>query len=177
MKCDYCEIAQKKVKSAIVYEDEEIIAVIKDLAASPGQVCLMPKKHYTILEMVPDFLVSRLFKIAKKISVAVFEGLGAQGTNLIVQNGTGAGQEIPHFGIEIIPRREGDGLNFQWKTLSLMDEEKETAYLMLKEEGEKIAIAPEEEKREEVFSEGKLEMVVEKEDDENYLVKQLRRLP
>lgn len=176
MKCDYCEIAGKKVRAEVVYEDDKIMAVVKDMAAFPGQICVFPKGHHTILELVPDSLVDHLFKVVNKLGMAVFEGLGVQGTNIIVQNGTAAGQTVPHFCIEIIPRKERDGLNFQWKTKQLMEEEMGTAYLTLKEEGEKIVVGVEE-KKEEVFHDKRTEMVVEKEDEENYLVKQLRRRP
>lgn len=176
MKCDYCEIAGKKIKAEIVYEDDKIIAVVKDTAALPGQVCVFPKEHFTILELIPDAVVNHLFKAANKLSTAVFESLGAQGTNIVVQNGTAAGQAVPHFCVDIIPRRERDGLEFQWKTKQLMEEEMDTAYLMLKEEGEKMVVGAEE-KKEEVFHDGKTEMIAEKEGGENYLVKQLKRRP
>lgn len=175
MKCDYCEIARKKIKAEVVYEDSEVIAVVKDRAALSGQICVFPKEHHTILELVPDSLVDHLFKVANKLGVAVFECLEAQGTNIIVQNGTAAGQEVPHFCVDIIPRRERDGLNVQWKPKQLMEEEMDTAYLMLKEEGEKIVVGVE--KEEKVFHDKKTEMIVEREDEENYMLKQLKRMP
>jgi len=176
MKCDYCEIAGRKIKSEVVYEDDKLVAVIGDVVASPGQICVFPKEHFTIIELVPDSLVDHLFKVVNKLGVAIFESLGAQGTNIIVQNGTAAGQKVPHFCVNIIPRREGDVLNFQWKTKQLMEEEMDTAYLMLKEEGDKIIIGAGEQKEEIVYDK-KTEKIVEKEGEENYMLKQLKRMP
>lgn len=176
MKCDYCEIVKGKTKAEVIYEDDMMMAVIKDMAVFPGQICIFPKEHYTILELIPDPLVDHLFKVTNKIGIAVFESLGVQGTNIVVQNGTAAGQTIPHFCINIIPRKERDGLNLQWKTKQLMEEEMDTAYLMLKEEGEQLVVGVDE-KKEQVFSDKKTEMIVEKEGEENYMVKQLRRKP
>ncbi|MFH1682961.1 MAG: HIT family protein [Candidatus Woesearchaeota archaeon] len=176
MGCDYCDIAKEKVRSQVVYEDDKVIAVVADLASSPGQVRLFPKEHHTILELMPDSLAHHLFRIANKLSIALFESLGAQGTNIVIQNGTAAGQTIPHFCINIIPRAEGDGLNLQWKPKQLLEEELDTAYLALKDEGDKLVLGKEEKKRE-VFKDKKTEMVVEKQDEENYLLKQLRRVP
>jgi len=177
MKCDYCEIVKKKAKAEVVYEDSKVVAIISDMAAFPGQVCVFPKEHYTILELVPDAVVDHLFKIANKLGIAIFESLGVQGTNIVVQNGTAAGQRTPHFCVEIIPRKEGDGLIFhQWETKQLLEEEMDTAYLMLKEEGDKIVVGVEEKKREVVHDE-KTEMIVEKEGEENYMLKQLKRMP
>lgn len=173
--CDYCEIAKKKIKSEIVFEDDKLIAVVKDLAASPGQLSLFPKEHYTILELVPDSVVDHLFKIANKLSIALFESLGIQGTNILVQNGTAAGQKTPHFAVDIIPRKEGDNLNLEWKPKQLLEEEMDTAFVALKEEGEQIAIG--QEPKEETFHDEKTEMIVEKDDEENYMLKQLKRKP
>lgn len=179
MKCDYCELARGKIKAEVVYEDEQVIAIVKERAAFPGQISILPKEHYTIVEMVPDSLINHIFRMANKVSVAIFESLGVQGTNIIVQNGTGAGQKVPHFAVEVIPRKEGDGLNFQWQTKQLLEEEMDVAYLQLKEEGEQIVVGQEEEKK--TVSDGKMEMklekVKEKEGEENYLLKSLKRVP
>lgn len=176
MKCDYCEIAKKKLKSEIVYEDNQIIAVVKDLAAIPGQICVFPKEHYTIIEFVPNDVINHLFRVVNKVSVALFETLGIQGTNIIVQNGTAAGQKVPHFCVEVIPRKENDGLNLDWKAKQFMEDEMDTAYLLLKEEGEQLVVALEE-KKEIVIKDKKTEVVLEKEGEDNYLLKQLKRVP
>ena len=176
MKCDYCEIAKRKAKAEVVYEDSKVIAVVKDRAFLPGQISVFPKEHYTIIELVPDSLVDHLFKVVNKLGVAIFEGLGAQGTNIIVQNGTAAGQEVPHFCVDIVPRREGDGLNVHWKPTQLMEEEMDTAYLMLKEEGDKLVVGGGEQKEEIVYDK-KTEKIVEKEGEEDYREKQLKRMP
>lgn len=179
MKCDYCEIAKKEIKDEVVYEDEQVIAVIKDLAANPGTVSVFPKEHLTIIELVPDSLVDHLFRIANKLSVALFESLGVQGTNIVVQNGTAAGQKVPHFSVDIIPRKENDGLDLQWQALQLMEDEADTAFIALKEDLKDLVLGAEEKKK--VVSSGKTELVLEKEKskdgEENYMVKQLRRKP
>ena len=177
MNCDYCEISRKKVKSEIVYEDDLIIGVVKDMATFPGQISLFPKEHYTIIELVPNPVVDRIFQIANKISIALFESLGVQGTNIIVQNGTAAGQKVPHFSVDVVPRKDGDNLNFQWKTKQLMDDEMDTAYLMLKEEGDRLFIDKEPKKEEIKIQDAKTEMILEKEGKDNYLLKQLNRRP
>ena len=176
MKCDLCEIAKKKIKAEIIYEDKDILAVVKDMAATPGQVCIFPKQHSTIMELVPNRLINHIFKIANKLGIAVFESLGVQGTNIVVQNGTAAGQKVPHFCVNIIPRKEGDNLNLQWQPKQLMEDEIETPFLALKEEGDQLVLE-ETESKEEVLTDGKTEVTVEKEDEDNYLIKQLRRIP
>ncbi len=179
MKCDYCEIAKKEIRDDVVYEDDQVIAVIKDLAPLPGTVSIFPKEHLTILELASESLTGHLFKIANKLSIALFESLGVQGTNIIVQNGTAGGQKVPHFSVDIIPRKENDGLDLQWKPLQLMEGEADKAFSALKDDLGNLVLGADEKKK--VVKSGKTEVVLEKEKtadgEENYMVKQLKRVP
>ncbi|MBW2992316.1 HIT family protein [Candidatus Woesearchaeota archaeon] len=176
MSCAICDIAQGRGNVKVVYYDEICIAYLKQMPASAGHIILIPKKHYTIFEQVPDFEVSHLFKIASKLSTVAFETFGHGGTNIIVQNGEAAGQTHPHFSIEIVPRNENDGLNFLWQPKQLSEEEMSTAELMLKEEAANIGGFGIE-RREEKVKEGKAETLKEEKGKESYLLKSLRRVP
>lgn len=178
MNCEYCEILQNKKNAEILYEDDEVMIVIKDLVAIPGQITIIPKEHYTILELVPDGILQKCAKLANKVSISIFETMGCHGTNIMIQNGTAAEQKIPHFAVEVIPRRENDGLNLQWPLRELSEDEKEISYLLLKEEGEKL-IDIGKKKKSEVKIEVPKEQAKLKTDDgkDNYLIKNLRRRP
>jgi len=118
-----------------------------------------------------------MFNIANKLSSAVFEAIGAKGTNIMVQNGVEAGQLVPHFAIHIIPRNENDNINFQWQPRQLTQEEMSTVELKLKQGAESIGQFETEEKKEPVEVEKKVEKIKKKEKGENYLLKQLERIP
>jgi diadenosine tetraphosphate (Ap4A) HIT family hydrolase len=66
--------------------------------------------------------VGDLFAVANDISVRLFEKMNISGTNIIVNNGVAAGQTVPHFMLNIIPRKENDGLDFQWPTKPVSDD-------------------------------------------------------
>lgn len=170
--CSYCGLAQGKVKAKVLYYDDLCIAFLKPMPASPGHIILIPKKHYTIFEQVPDSEINHLFKIASKLSTVAFETFGKGGTNIILQNGEAAGQVHPHFAIEIIPRNENDGLNFLWQPKQLSEEEMSTTELMLKEETDKIGGFQPEKKKEAVEEEK-----IEKGGVKGYLKKSLKRVP
>ncbi len=174
MTCALCnEIKQGKNK---IYEDEHIYAVIHPKPASPGHMVVFPKKHYQILEQVPDFEVAKLFDVANKLSTAVFESLKVHGTNIIVQNGLAAGQSIPHISLHIIPRMENDGINFQWEPRQLNEEEMSTVELTLKDASDSVGGFEKEEKKEPVKVEKKIKKIKTSK-QENYLIKQLERIP
>lgn len=172
MACEICSLIKKGAKK--IFEDDNIIAILHTRPASIGHILVMPKAHYPIIEQVPDYVVSNLFKIVNRISMIAFEVLKIQGTNLIITNGVAAGQKYNHFMVNIIPRGQGDGLNFQWKPKQLTEEEMSTAELQIKEHTKNIG-GFEKEPEAPVEIKGEAEIIPD--DQENYLIKQLRRIP
>jgi diadenosine tetraphosphate (Ap4A) HIT family hydrolase len=186
MMCVVCEKIKEK-KALIVYEDDNLIAVLPSKPAVPGHVKIMPKQHFTRIEEISDELVEQLFFLANIASSAVFDALKAHGTNIILN------ESENHLVVDVIPRKEGDGLSFLWKPKQLtpaeMDdihnkindkifliakkEEKKEEEKEEKEKEAKLAPAPAlvaEEKKEEIIK-------LPKEDKINYLIKHLTKIP
>lgn len=170
--CELCKmIAEKK---NLLYEDEKVVALLSALPSTMGHIIVAPKQHAPIFEQIPDFVVSELFMKANKLSIACFEALGAEGTNLIIENGIAAGQKSAHACLNVIPRKENDGLNLLWKPKQLSEEQMSTLELKIKDESKKIAPF-EKEKPKPIEIKKPEEIKPTKE--ENYLIKQLRRIP
>ena len=175
--CEFCSIIKGQEEAETLYEDEKVMAVLHLKPAHPGQIIVFTKEHYPILEQVPDPAVVHTFKIANKLSTALFETLNIQGTNIIAQNGTAAGQIIPHFSVNIIPRSENDGLNLQWEPKKLSKDEMDTAQLQLREFTENIHPSMFGKEKKEVKPEAKEKPLKLSGSKENYLIKQLIRIP
>ena len=174
--CMLCRAVKGKTKLEKVYEDDDCIAVLHPKPAAKGHVIVFSKTHYNIIEQIPDHEIGDLFKKVNKMSSAIFESVKAQGTNIIIQNGVAAGQEIPHAAIHIIPRGQNDGLNFQWQPKQLTEEEMSTVELTLKKEAESIGGFQKEKETEPIkLDEKKPKKILGEE--ENYLIKQLNRIP
>ncbi len=172
--CLVCQIVENKIPSKKIYEDDLVMAVLDVNGAVPGHSFVIPKNHYQIIEQVPDKEIGRLFQVSNKISSAIFESLGAQGTNVFVANGIPAGQTIAHFTINVIPRKENDGINLQWQPKQLSEEEMSTVELKLKEQTKNIGHFEKEEKKTKVQAP---KHVALSEEEEKYFNKQMRRLP
>ena len=168
--CNICQII--KEKKNMIYEDKECFAYLKEKPATAGHIVIVPKKHYQIIEQVPDPLVAKMFNIANKFSIIIFETLKAGGTNIIIQNGIPAGQKNNHFSINVIARRDGDGLNFQWPMKELSADELSTTKLILEKETKNII--PKEGEKEKIEE---VKTVSAEEIKDDYLTKQLNRLP
>lgn len=177
MACEYCEIIEGKKEAAKVYEDDTVIAFLAEQPSAIGHVVVAPKRHVPILEAVSDDELDQVFKIANKISVAAFEALKIEGTNIIVHNGVEAGQETAHFSVNIVSRKSGDGMMFEWTPRQLSEEEMATVEIQLKEEMEKPEVPAEIPKEIAAEGEAEGEEGAGEEKEESYLIKQLRRMP
>ena len=172
--CIVCDIIEGKIPSKKVYEDELAVAVIDINGANPGHCFVIPKNHYPIIEQVPDNEIARLFQVSNKVSSAIFDSLGAQGTNIFVANGIPAGQTIAHVTINVIPRKTNDGISFQWQPKQLDEEEISTVELKLKEQTKNIGHFEKEEKKEKIQAPKPVPL---SEEEDEYFSFQMRRLP
>jgi histidine triad (HIT) family protein len=121
--CIFCHIASGKVAAKKIFENDKAIAVLDINPANPGHILLMPKEHYMIMPQMPDAEIASIFTLAKQLSNVVLKALDVRGTNIIVANGGAAGQKAQHFMLHIIPRKEGDNVNFTLPSNKFSDTE------------------------------------------------------
>ena len=138
--CIVCRIIDGNIPSKKIYEDEMIMAVLDINGSNPGHCFIFPKNHYPIIEQVPEKEIISMFLLTNRISVILFESLNYHGTNIFVANGVPAGQTVAHFMINVIPRKQNDGVNLQWTPKQFDEEEMSTVELKLKEQIEKIGL-------------------------------------
>jgi len=169
--CEFCGIVQGEYEGEEIYQDDKVMAVLHLKPAAPGHVLLFTKKHYAIIEEIPDDIMGHLLLIANKVSTGVFESIGCHGTNIIIENGTAAGQQIAHASVHIIPRVEDDKLNMEWQPKKLSDDDMDIVHAQLLTKTEEIDAH---EEHEPDPKEHKKESVPQ---SENYKYKQLRRIP
>jgi len=102
--CPFCNLVNHTAPMSCVYEDDSILAFMDIQPISKGHVLVIPKKHYSNIHEIPEDEVSYLFQIVKKISLAVKNGLSADGLSIVQNNGAVAGQVVFHLHVHIIPR-------------------------------------------------------------------------
>ena len=90
-------------KEKLLYEDKVAYAILAENPSAMGHIQVFPKQKVSSLEELPDDVVQQLFFIASFAASAVFEGLGAHGTNIIIQDGKILNNGQLH--IDIIPRK------------------------------------------------------------------------
>lgn len=107
--CIFCQIADKKIPSQILFENDKNIAFLDIFPISKGHTIIIPKNHYINLEDIPIDELVALFKIVKTIANKIYEKLKIEGYNILQNNFRAAGQVIDHFHVHIIPRKSEDG--------------------------------------------------------------------
>ncbi|MCK5460189.1 HIT family protein [Candidatus Parcubacteria bacterium] len=110
MDCIFCKIIKGALPCYKIYENKNVLAFLDIMPVNGGHALIIPKKHYTNIEKIPENELCSLIKAVKKIGKALKQGLGVAGYNLQLNNDPIAGQIIPHLHFHIIPRKTGDGL-------------------------------------------------------------------
>ena len=130
--CIFCKIVAKEIPATILYEDDDVLVFMDIGPIIKGHALVISKKHYDPVTDTPDEILAKLHITAKRMATAQMNGLGADGVNIMQNNGKAAGQEVPHIHVHVIPRFEGDGHHWNWnaKTYDDFDEMNELAKKM-----------------------------------------------
>ncbi|MBQ8138514.1 MAG: HIT family protein [Lachnospiraceae bacterium] len=112
--CIFCKIANGEIPSNTVYEDEDFRAILDMGPAAKGHTLLLPKEHADNLFELPDETAEKALMVAKSIGKKLISKLGADGMNIVQNNGEIAGQTVLHFHIHIIPRYKDDNQKIGW---------------------------------------------------------------
>jgi histidine triad (HIT) family protein len=102
--------------STVIYEDEKILTIIPEKGVVSGHLEIYSKTEEKYIENLSQEDSSHLFFAASLASTAVFEGLGAQGTNIIVKSGDSDDNPGGKLCVHIFPRKQDDSLqSMMWQ--------------------------------------------------------------
>ncbi len=111
--CIFCKIVNKVEPGYFVFEGDTIVGFLDSHPLNRGHTLVVPKAHYDTIIDVPDDVLTELIVITKNVGIQVCGALDAAGFNLFQNNGTHAGQVVPHIHFHIIPRFEDDPLRYR----------------------------------------------------------------
>ena len=113
--CIFCKIANGEIPSTTLYEDEDFRVILDLGPATRGHALLLPKNHFANLFELDDETAQKAILVAKKMAGKMKDALGADGFNLVQNNGEAAGQTVFHFHMHLIPRYENDNAGILWE--------------------------------------------------------------
>jgi histidine triad (HIT) family protein len=116
-KCIFCSIIKGELPASIVFEDDQILAIMDIQPINTGHVLVMPKTCYQLLHHLPASLAQKLFDTVAVVEKALWEteDIVCEGTNILQNNGRSAWQEVNHVHFHIIPRFSGDNFKIKFQ--------------------------------------------------------------
>lgn len=99
--CLFCKIANHKIESEVVYEDNQIMAFEDIAPEAPVHVLVVPKQHIdSFAEPLTPEIVYALFEATRK--VAEKKGIKKAGYRLVSNIGNDGGQCVKHLHIHVL---------------------------------------------------------------------------
>jgi histidine triad (HIT) family protein len=101
--CVFCKIAAKEIPSAIVYEDEDVVAFDDINQRAPLHVLVIPRRHVAKLADLDDERLGGRLLLAAR---AIARKAGHGDFRLVANNGPQAGQSVWHLHFHLLAGRQ-----------------------------------------------------------------------
>ncbi|MBT4651158.1 HIT domain-containing protein [Candidatus Woesearchaeota archaeon] len=106
-----------------IYEDEKVLCILPNKELIGGHIEIYSKLEEKFIEKLSIEDSSHLFFTASFAATALFEGLKAQGTNIILKSGFSDDNKEGKLCVHVLPRSENDGLQgMMWEPKPPKDE-------------------------------------------------------
>ena len=112
--CIFCKLANGVFETNTLYEDDDFRIILDAGPATKGHALILPKAHYANIYEISADLLAKAAVLAKEQAEHMTKVLGADGFNIVQNNGETAGQTVFHFHIHLIPRFKDDGQKIGW---------------------------------------------------------------
>lgn len=106
----FARIIDGSLPASIVYRDDTCIAFMDIHPMAHGHVLVCPLTAVARMNELDDATRTHLWRVAHRISEAQQTALGSLAQHILVNDGPGASQTVPHVHIHLIPRYRGDRL-------------------------------------------------------------------
>src|SRR5699024_1794988 len=104
-----CAIVADEIPSRTVAETDTVTAFLDANPLAPGHTLVVPNDHHVRLGDLSADLASEVFATLHRLTPVVESVADADATTVAFNNGSVAGQEVPHVHGHIIPRFTDDG--------------------------------------------------------------------
>lgn len=113
MDCVFCRILSGEIPTNVVYEDENVLAILDISQATKGHTLIVAKKHYKNLYDIDENVAADIFRVIPKIANALKNAFHPIGLNVLI-NTEKPLQTVFHFHVHLIPRYPHDGVEIDF---------------------------------------------------------------
>jgi histidine triad (HIT) family protein len=121
--CSFCNIINRITPAEILYENEDVIAILDINPIHYGHSLIIPRIHCKDFLELPECTYHSILKATNIVTRALVNALKLDGFNLFSNNGHIAGQSVFHFHLHITPRYQEDNIRFVLNLRSYSDGE------------------------------------------------------
>lgn len=112
METIFSRIIDGKIPATLLHSDDHCIAILDIAPVNKGHALVISRTPYPTIGDCPSEVLGHMMDVARRLDERMRAELHADATNIIINNGPAAGQEVPHLHVHIIPRYFQDGKKF-----------------------------------------------------------------
>ena len=125
--CIFCQIIKGELPATKVYEDDLVLAFLDIAPINKGHTLVIPKSHHNSVTTVSQEELGAMMTIGTKIGAALMRATDSDGFNLLLSNGTCAGQVVPHAHLHVVPRHAEDGISLPARSVPYDSDDEKAA--------------------------------------------------
>ena len=99
--CVFCRIVAGDSPASIVWQDEEVMALMNLRAVNQGECMVIPKVHIDHFTDIPDPLAAKILLVAQRIGRRILQVYKPQRIGYVVH-----GYGVPHAHFLIVPQND-----------------------------------------------------------------------
>ena len=123
--CVFCRIVAGDSPASVIWQDEEVMALMNLRAVNKGECMVIPKEHIDHFTAVPDPLAAKILLVAQRIGRKIMQVYKPQRIGYVV-HGYGA----PHAHFLIVPQNDPNDITSR-KFMRVVDGEIEFSEQLL----------------------------------------------
>lgn len=106
-----------KNEQTVVYEDPKVLCTLAKKSLAPGHMVVYAHEQAQDFTKISKETAMHMFYVASYCATAVFEGLQAHGSNIILKTGVSDDNTQGLLELHILPRFQNDGLVLSWQPM------------------------------------------------------------
>jgi histidine triad (HIT) family protein len=99
--CLFCEIAQGRARSAVVYEDDRVTALLDICPIREGHAQIIPRQHFLLFDDLPADLAGEIVALGQKIARAQRKLYQVESVEFLFTS-----SDVPHAHAYVVPMVE-----------------------------------------------------------------------
>jgi histidine triad (HIT) family protein len=127
--CYFCQIIEGKRDPWNVVEDADLtVTLLNGRQFEVGQCIVLTRRHAPTLLDLTRTEEGAILSAAKRVTLVMNSLFDPDGVLLYQNNGVGSGQEVPHFHLHVVPRRDGSNWGFGPPHLARLEAARRSAH-------------------------------------------------